>query len=180
MRKIALAVFLTVLMSAGMLFGQGSVGTITGSITDASGASVPGATITITSIETGVTSTAKSSTSGYYSVAVPPGTYRVSVVKEGFQTGVVDHVLVSVATTVTANVTLQIGSTKQTVTVTGQTSLLTPSTAEVGASITPQEFQALPIQVDDGGRDIETFVWASLKGTVGKTWCSGVPGPTVQ
>lgn len=176
MRKLLAAVFLIVGLSSGMLFAQGSVGTITGTVTDASGASVPGAAITVTSIETGVISTAKSSSTGYYSIAAPPGTYRVSVVKQGFQTGVVSHVLVSVATTVTANVTLQIGSTKQTVTVTGQTSLLTPNTAEVGASITPQEFQALPIQVDDGGRDIETFVWASLPGTVGNSYQGSING----
>ncbi|MGH9438725.1 MAG: carboxypeptidase regulatory-like domain-containing protein, partial [Terriglobia bacterium] len=176
MRRLTITLFLIVGLMPGLLLGQGSLGTITGSVLDASGASIPGAAIIITSIETGVTSTSKSSSAGYYSVAVPPGSYRVSVTKQGFQTGVVNRVLVSVASTVTANVTLQIGSTKQTVTVSGQTSLLTPNTAEVGGSITPQEFQALPIQVDDGGRDIETFVWASLPGTIGNSYQGSING----
>ncbi|MGH9398601.1 MAG: TonB-dependent receptor domain-containing protein [Terriglobia bacterium] len=176
MRRLVITLFLILGLLPGLLLGQGSLGTITGSVLDASGAYVPGAAITITSIEMGVATTAKTSSAGYYRIAVPPGTYRISVVKQGFQTGIISNVLVSVVQVVTANVTLQVGSTKQTVTVTGQTSLLTPDTAEVGASITPQEFQALPIQVDDGGRDIETFVWSSLPGAVGNSYQGSING----
>ncbi|MGH7867273.1 MAG: carboxypeptidase-like regulatory domain-containing protein, partial [Candidatus Dormibacteraceae bacterium] len=171
MQRLMITLFVTLgLLIPASALAQGALGAITGSVVDPSGASVPAATITITATQTGVATTARTSTAGYYRVPVPVGTYHVEATKQGFQTAVVNHVVVSVAQVVTANITLQVGSTQQTVTVTGQSSLLTPNTAEVGASITPDEFQALPIEVDDGGRDIETFVFSSLPGAVGNSY----------
>lgn len=176
MRKVLLTLFLIFGMLPCLLYGQGSLGTITGSVLDTSGAYVPGATVTIVSNETGVTTTAKTSSAGLYRVSVPVGTYQVRAVKQGFQTALADHVVVSIAQVVTANLTLQVGATTQTVTVSGQSSLLTPNSSEVGASITPQEFQTLPIEVGDGGRDIETFVFSSLPGTAGNSFQGSISG----
>ncbi|MGH9433987.1 MAG: carboxypeptidase regulatory-like domain-containing protein, partial [Terriglobia bacterium] len=177
MRRLVATIFLiSGLLIPVAALAQGALGAITGSVVDPSGASIAGALITITSTQTGVATTAKTSSAGYYRVPVPVGNYRVEATQQGFQTAVVDHVVVSVAQVVTANISLQVGSTKQTVTVTGQSSLLTPNTAEVGASITPEEFQALPIEVDDGGRDIETFIFSSLPGAVGNSYQGSING----
>src|SRR5215475_13017613 len=54
--------------------------------------------------------------------------------------------------------------------------LLTPSTAEVSSAVTPQEFETLPIEVSDGGRQLQTFIFTSLPGTVGDTFAGSING----
>ncbi|MGA2075203.1 MAG: TonB-dependent receptor [Terriglobia bacterium] len=144
---------------------QGQLGAVTGSIFDTSGGVVPEAEITITNVESGVKSVTKASSAGYYRVPVPPGKYQVEALKQGFEVSVAKEVVVPVAQVVTVDLTLKVGSTTETVTVTSEAPLLTPSTAEVGAAITPQEFQTLPVFLSDGGRQLDTFVWESLPGT---------------
>ena len=140
---------------------QGQLGAVTGSIFDTSGAVVPEAEITITNMNTRVKSMAKASSAGYYRVPVPPGKYQVEAPKTGFEVSVAKDIVVPVAQVVTVDLTLKIGSTTQTVTVTSEAPLLTTSTAEVGAAITPQEFQTLPVILSDGGRPLDAFVWES-------------------
>jgi len=151
---------------------QGQLGALTGTIFDTSGAVVPGAEITITNMDTQVASSAKSSAAGLYRVPVRPGKYRVEARKEGFKASVATEIVVPVAQVVTIDMTLQVGTATQTVTVTTEAPLLTPSTAEVGASVTPQEFQTLPVIISDGGRQLDTFVWESMPGTTPE-WANG-------
>ena len=165
-----------VLLCSSQAFGQGNLGAITGTIQDAGGGVIPDAALTITNMETGVNWTAKSSSAGYYRVPVPPGTYRLQALREGFKAGVADHIVVPVAQDVTVNVTLQIGSQTQRVEVTAAATLLTPSTAEVSSSITPQEFQTLPIALDDGGRQAQSFIFNSLPGAVGDSYQGSING----
>src|SRR5579872_467439 len=78
--------------------GQTFRGTILGSVTDASGASIPGATVTVKNTETGLTRTTESQADGSYSVPeLPIGRYDVTVDKPNFQTYVAKGVQVSVA-----------------------------------------------------------------------------------
>ncbi len=165
-----------VLMLPGFALAQGERGAITGSVVDSSGALVPDAAMTITETKTSVTSTVKSSSAGYYRLPVPPGTYRVAASKEGFKTAVAENAVVGVAQVVTIDFRLQVGSTTQSVTVTSEAPLLTPSSPEVGTSITPQEFQTLPILVDDGLRQLQTFIFTSLPGTVGDPFAGSING----
>jgi len=144
---------------------QGILGALTGSIFDPTRALVPEAQVTITNMDTGVKWEVKSSTAGYYRVPVPPGKYQVEARKEGFKAALATNIVVPVAQVVTIDLTLQVGATSQEVTVTAEAPLLTPSTAEVGAAVTPQEFQTLPVFLSDGGRQLDTFVWESLPGT---------------
>ena len=146
-------------------FCQGQLGALTGSISDPSGAVVPAADITITNVDTQVTWTVKSSKAGYYRVPVPPGRYQVEARSQGFKASIATNIVVPVEQVVTIDLTLQIGSAAQSVTVTTEAPLLTTSTAEVGTAITPQEFQTLPVILSDGGRPLDAFVWESMPGT---------------
>ena len=165
---------LTVFFS-GVVRGQGNLGAITGTIQDSSGAAVPDLPLTITNIETGVKWTATTSSAGYYRVAVPPGTYRLEAQRQGFKTEIADKIIVPVAQVVTVDLTLQVGSQSEKVEV-ASTTLLTPSTAEVSSSVSPQEFETLPIEVGDGGRQLQTFIFTSLPGTVGDTFSGSING----
>ena len=151
---------------AGASFGQGNLGAITGTVQDTSGGVVPDLPLTITNIETGVKWTASTSSAGYYRIPVPPGSYRLEARKQGFKTQITDNIVVPVAQVVTVDLTLQIGDTTQTVEVTSAAPLLTPSTAEVSSAVSSQEFETLPIEVGDGGRQLQTFIFTSLPGAV--------------
>jgi hypothetical protein len=156
---------LALLLIPRWICAQGVLGALTGSIFDPSGALIPEAQVTITNMDSGALYTVKSSSAGYYRVPVPPGSYKVGASMEGFKTSVATGVVVAVAQVVTIDLTLQVGSATQSVTVTTEAPLLTPSTAEVGSSLTAEEFQTLPVFISDGGRQIDTFVWNSLPGT---------------
>ena len=149
------------------LFGQGAMGIITGLVTDPSGAVVSNASITATEINTGVLSKMLTSSAGYYRLPVPPGVYRIEVSATGFETEVIEHMEVGVAQILTRNFRLRIGSTQQQITVTSTAPLLETSTGELSASMPPTEFETLPIEIGDGGRDPQTFIYLSLAGTIG-------------
>jgi len=87
MHKVCVIMLLgcTVLLLACPTSGQGNLGAITGTVLDTSGAVVPDAALTITNVETNVKWTAKTSSAGYYRVAVPPGRYRLEAEKQGFK-----------------------------------------------------------------------------------------------
>src|SRR5437899_3092592 len=144
----------TLLLLSSPAFGQGNLGAITGTVQDTSGAVVPDLPLTITNVETGVKWTATTSSAGYYRVAVPPGTYRLEAQEQGFKTEIADKILVPVAQVVTVDLTLQVGNQSEKVEVTSQAPLLTPSTAEVSSAVSPQEYETLPIEVSDGGRQL--------------------------
>jgi hypothetical protein len=170
------------LLSLGLLllpnwaFGQGQLGALTGSVLDPSGAVVPDATIVITEVKTGVISTVKSSSAGYYRLPVSPGTYKLEASKEGFKTAVAENIVVPVAQVVNIDFNLQVGMKGEAITVTAEAPLLTSATPELGNALSPQEFATLPIAVDDGGRQLMTFIYSSLPGTVGGSWNGSING----
>ena len=180
-RRTLLLVLLTSLIALLLFFSvpgyaQGNLGAVTGTVQDTTGAVVPDAAITITNIDTGVKWTAKTSSAGYYRAPVPPGTYKVQAEKAGFKVAVADQVIVPVAQVVTVDLKLQPGSIKETVIVTAEAPLLQTSSAEVGSSVTPEEFASLPVEIGDGGRDLQTFIFSSLPGTVGSSWSGSING----
>ena len=177
MHKLSTAFWVAfLLLLPSLAFAQGTRGTLTGSVTDPTGALVPEATITITEMKTGVTTTVASSSAGYYRTSVPPGTYKLEAKKEGFKTAVAENIVVPVAQVVNIDFTLQVGNVAESVTVTSEAPLLTTASSELGNNITPQEFATLPIALDDGGRQLMTFIFSSLPGTVGDSWANSING----
>jgi Carboxypeptidase regulatory-like domain/TonB dependent receptor len=171
---LLLAVVLATL--SGSAFGQGNLGAITGTVQDTSGAVVPDLPLTITNVDTGVKWTGTTSSAGYYRIPLPPGTYRLEAEKQGFKKQITDQIVVPVAQVVTVDLTLQVGAATQTVEVTSQAPLLTPSTAEVSSAVSSTEFETLPIEVGDGGRQLQTFIFTSLPGAVGDTFSGSING----
>src|SRR5258705_6380893 len=82
--RFLMFVALTVLSCAAPAYSQPSTGRLGGVVRDATGAAVPGATVTITNAATNATQTVTSSADGSYSANVPPGTYTVTVSLRGF------------------------------------------------------------------------------------------------
>src|SRR5262249_2680177 len=121
------------------LFGQSGQGGIRGSVTDPSGAVVPGADVTATNVATGVTSSTVTSTGGVYNIPITrAGVYRIEARKAGFKKEIQDNVLVGLEQTVGVNFTLEVGAVAQTVKVTGTAAPLNTETTEVSTSIPPE------------------------------------------
>src|SRR5437899_8119587 len=114
MRTIAL-----LMAAATAVFGQVEQATIAGSVTDQSGAVVPGARITATNTRTAVVSETQSNAEGQYRLPyLPAGEYEVAVEKDGFNKSRVAAINLTVGLTATVNVILTAGSLQQEVTVT--------------------------------------------------------------
>jgi hypothetical protein len=174
LRIVALCLTLATLPQ--WIYAQGQLGGLTGSILDPSGAVVPAADISITNMATQITWSVKSSSAGYYRVDVPPGEYQLEVRKQGFKASVATKIVVPVAQVVTINLTLEIGSAALSVTVTTTAPLLTTSTAQVSSSVSPQEFQTLPVILSDGARPLDSFIYTSLPGAVSGTGGNSISG----
>ena len=103
------------------MWAQAVYGTIVGTVTDATGAAVANAKITITDTGRDVTQNTTSNESGNYSQRfLIAGKYRIRVESEGFKASVQDNVLVSVDTEIRVNIALELGAVSQTVEVFGE------------------------------------------------------------
>ncbi len=121
-------------------------GQITGTVTDPSGAVVPGAKVTATDIATNVATTATTNTSGNYVLnQLTPGTYKVTIEKAGFQTLLQQNVQVTVALSTRVDSTLKVGEVTQNVTVTSAPPGIQTDRAEVNSTITREQVSDLPV-----------------------------------
>jgi hypothetical protein len=120
--------------------------TVVGAITDQSNAAIPGATVKLVDVATGVSTTATSNGSGQYTFpTVTPGTYRVEVTKSGFKNATIQNLVVVIQKSYTVNVTMQVGEVSQSVTVeAGAGVQLETTTAQVTGTVSSQEMDDLP------------------------------------
>ena len=139
--------FLSLFLGASMAFAQTTIstGSIVGTVTDPTGAVVPGATITITNRATGQPIHARTTGTGAYtSGPLLPGDYTVRVEAAGFKTVVVP-LTVQLGATSTANVTLEVGQMSTTIEVAATGALVNTEQATVQGVVTPQEMDQLPV-----------------------------------
>lgn len=110
------ALSLCLLATLPALHAQGLLGTILGTVTDASGASVGGATVKVRNLNTNLEVNAVTKDNGLYQAAnLPIGTYSVSIAKPGFQMEVHPNITVQAERSTTVNASLQVGAVTQTV-----------------------------------------------------------------
>ena len=135
-----IVVLLSFVLVAPSLAAQStSTGALTGTVTDATGAVVPNATVTVTSADTGQMRTTTTSANGSYSVGLlPPGVYHVRFAAAGFKESEVPSAVVAVTETATLNQALEVGSQAEKVTVQGEVETVQTSNATVGTVMTSQ------------------------------------------
>ena len=136
------------------LIGQGLFGTISGIITDSTGAVISGATVTITNTQTNVSVTLKTNGAGVYNAAnLNPGTYRVQAKASGFKAGVIDNIILHVDENPKESMALQVGQPEQSVHVMSESSFLPTQQSMLDQTISTQELQQLPIVSGGAGQD---------------------------
>jgi hypothetical protein len=129
-----------------MLLGQGYFGTLSGNITDPSGAVVPGAKVTLVDQQKGYKFAATSDNSGrYVFTSIPPGLYTVSAEVEGFDKTVRTNITLNVSENVTANLSLKVATSKQSVDVESQAESLHTEDAVTGQVVNRRFINDLPL-----------------------------------
>ena len=119
--------------------------TLTGHVSDSTGARVPGAAIAVRNMDTGAVTNVHSNAAGDYTVPfLQPGQYEVTASESGFKAYRHVGLLLMTEQTLTENITLDVGSVSQTVTVSGEGALVDTATAETGQTLTAKEVEDLP------------------------------------
>ena len=153
-KKMSGALFSRVILGLGalsfcatpLLTAQAGRGAISGLVTDASGAIIPGAAVTAMGSATGTKLTAVTSAAGIYSfVSLSPGKYDVSASQKGFETTIRKGVIVDVDQATTVNIALKVGSVSEVVTVTETSSLIDTTNSTVGQLISSETIDRVPL-----------------------------------
>lgn len=139
-------------------WAQANRATITGTVTDSTGAVVPEVDVTATNIATNVVATTVSNHDGIYVLPnLFPGQYSLSFERTGFET--LEHPSITLNSTEVARIdaVLKVGSANATVTVSGGAPILDMDTASVGTNMKADVVNDLPLSIYSGGRFIEDF-----------------------
>lgn len=137
------------------LYGQAATASISGRVTDASGAVIAGAPVTIRNVGTTFVQTASTDAQGRYSVPdLPIGTYQVQASKTGFQTAVRSNIVLEVGSSPVVDFQLAVGQASQTVEVSAAVSQVETTTAAVSSLVNQTQMRELPLN----GRDFEQLI----------------------
>ena len=152
---IALTALLMVSFSAAQAQNAISTGSISGQVTDTSGAAVVGATVIAMNVATGLKPTTNTNGTGFYSFAsLAVGTYTVTVSHAGFKGAVINDLLVQVGQNSSGNVALQVGDLSQSVTITAEAPLLRTTESTASTVVNENLIENLPLS----GRRYTDFV----------------------
>ncbi|HEY6214895.1 MAG TPA: TonB-dependent receptor [Vicinamibacterales bacterium] len=134
------------LAGAAVLFAQVAGGALTGVVTDASGAAVPGATITVTNVDTNLQRVVVSTGDGVYTAAaLAPGAYRIDVLLPGFKPVRLERVHLATGQTARIDFHLAVGGVRDEVTVAGDAPILRSESASLGTIVEHAQVVQLPL-----------------------------------
>lgn len=164
----AFFVWVLILCAASAAFAQAGRGSISGLVTDPSGAIVPGARVTAKSQATGISTSTVSTAAGLYSfVSLNPGNYEVTATLKGFETVSRTNITVTVDQTSTVNIALPVGNVTEVVTVSSSSELADTENSTVGQLIDAATIDRVPLL----NRDVYDLVQLSA----GVTPANGSP-----
>ncbi len=171
MKHRALLLITVLLCVVPHAIAQSVSGSITGSVIDASGAALPGASISITNVATGVDTPTKSNGAGYFNASnLIAGTYRVEVSATGFKSVSRGEVQVGIGSVVRLDLKLEVGNVQDKITVSGEAPLLQVDKVELGGTVTEHVLVSLPTE----GRN-PTALAALQPGVIMGTGQEGIP-----
>ncbi len=161
-RIFSLSVIL--LLAASFSWSQDTRGTITGRITDQSGAVVAGAAVVVTNSAMGTVSNLTTSPEGLYRATfLSPGLYRIEASAPGFKKSLRNAVEVRVADRLDINITMEIGGAEQQITVVSENSLLNTESASLGTVVDAKRVADLPLSYGNPFLLIGLTAWGNVQ-----------------
>ncbi|HLK65544.1 MAG TPA: carboxypeptidase-like regulatory domain-containing protein [Bryobacteraceae bacterium] len=144
MRKL-LTLTAALVLCAAMLSAQGNTAALSGTVSDQTGAAVPGAEIEVMNVATSLVAKTTGSERGEWSVpSLPAGTYKVTVTKPGFKAATVPSVVIEAGVPASIPVRLEVGQATETINVTAGADIVQSATAEVSNTMTGRQLTDLP------------------------------------
>jgi hypothetical protein len=129
-----------------LVSAQAVTGTILGTVKDTSGAAVPGASVTLTNTNTGLTRTVVSDSIGEYSAPLlPTGTYSASAELGGFKKVEQSNIKLGVDQKVRIDFKLEVGTVSEAITIEAETTLVQTSSSELGTTVSEEQIERLPL-----------------------------------
>jgi hypothetical protein len=171
------AAILLAIFAAITVFGQSDRGALNGAVTDAGGAIVQGAKVTVTNLNTGESRETTTTAEGFFTFPeLSANAYRLTVEAQGFKIAVVDNIQIGVQTTRRADVQLQAGDVSETVTISAGQAELQTDTPVKQLNVTERQVRELPLLVaaEAGGRSPLAFIF--LDSSITPNGAGGVSG----
>ena len=181
---IRIAMLAELLLLAPAVSAQTATGQVNGTVTDRSGASIPGATIRLTNEGTNITTQTQTNSTGYYLfLNVQSGSYTLAVEMTGFRSERVSTFNIAVNQAITQNVQMDVGAVSDSITITAEAPLLQQSSSELGSVIAEQAVGDLPLNgrnfmqllvLTPGAVPVSTSQGSGISATEGGM--TGIPG----
>src|SRR5271168_2751466 len=155
--SLALSVLTAIFASARFITADAQIvgASITGTVRDASGASVPEAAITVRNLETGAVRKVASDAEGHYAApSVPVGRYEVTAEKEGFSTATRSGVNLVIGQSAVVDLSLAVGEVHEQVAVTDAPQTLNPTTQQISGLVSERQVKELPLN----GRSFDELI----------------------
>ena len=164
--SLAWLLFAMVSVSGTPAYGQGAVtATLSGTVTDTTGAVLPGADVTLKNDATGTVFSAVSGATGTFTIpSVPPGTYTANVSLQGFKTVVLKEIVVNAGIATAVKAVLELGGVAETVIVGGATEIVQTQATSVATTLSARQIANLPL-AGRGAFDLVGY----MPGVVGST-----------
>src|SRR6185437_10068702 len=173
----ALAVFFLAVLGV----SQAVTARLSGTITDASHATVPGTAVKVVNPATGQSFNASTDAQGFWTIpGVPPGTYTVTATHAGFKAQTVANVTVDAAVPATVNMSLAVGQTNETVEVTSGAEVVQTDSAAVSSTIEGQQIHDLPFTSRNATELIATQPGTQTGDAVRQSLVNGLPQSAVN
>ena len=155
-RVLLFIIFVGLLDSGLLAFGQGTSASLTGNVTDPNGAAIPAATVTVTNVGTGLTQSSKTDSVGTFLLRpLPIGGYSLVIDATGFNRYTQTGIVLTANLSATQDVRLTINTGKpETISVTADAELINTTSAELGTTVAEAAISDLPLN----GRDPSSLV----------------------
>jgi hypothetical protein len=143
------------IVSSNAAFAQVHTASVSGRVEDSSGAAIPGATATLTNLETGAARTVSTDGAGTYrALSLPVGPYEIRVERPGFETRIQSGINLVVGQQAVINFNMTVGQVQQEVTVTGEAPLVNTTTSSVAGLVGEKQVKDLPLN----GRSFDLLI----------------------
>ena len=160
MTRSILAAAICVLGYACLSSAQSTNSQINGSVVDSSGASIPGARVTVANLDTGLERTIEANELGYYTVALlPPGNYKITCEKQGFQRFTRTGITLTLSQVARVDLVLQVGDITQSIVVQENVTMVQTDRPESNTVMTTTQFDRLPLIQQNRMRNPVGFVY---------------------